>query len=171
MGLIASLLPQSYIDRVSYSFEQLFPRESICDLQDEKLDARLSDAIAAGASDLHLEYRDRSKEGCLRYRVAGDFAQRIDLNKNQAMVLMSQFYRVYGQATGVSVDDVRIGWLSSSFDHRLKDGIELRIVPAIGLSDPHGFDLICRILVKSEDNHKLTEINGERNHGVSRLSE
>lgn len=169
MSLIESLVPRSEIDRLSFSFEQLFPGHSYSEHPLEQLDSLILRGIAASSSDLHVEYRERGEVARVRHRNCGDGSGSFSITTEQVRDLMTEMYRLYANAKGISMKDCRIGWYSSSFDFQLSDGTKARIYPTLGLSYPHGFDLLCRILIKSDDNHKLTEINDERDHGASCL--
>lgn len=144
-----SMTPIAMQDR--YSLSHIFNVQNVTfDPSAKALDEILSNVIDMKASDLHIWFRsgDPKRQGHYRFCTAGEFVEYTDISAIHCQSITYELYRLIGNHEGVSASEARINFWGKSVDHQLPDGRKVRLMVGVGLTYPHGFDLLCRVLVK-----------------------
>lgn len=132
--------------KFDYSLSQIFPVVPTSDEQRKKgLDELFSEVVSTGFSELHLWYRVIGSEAGYRF---GSFADTVKISDHDAYSLAREIYQIVAGQAGNHADEITLSSLGESLSYTLPDGTAIRLYICIGLSYPHGFDLICRVLVK-----------------------
>lgn len=132
-----------------YSLIHIFNAENFAvDPACKSLDAILIETVEKGATDLHLWFRSILDQGNYRFRISGHHVDETVITVGHCKSIMTEIYQLIANEEGINVSDTRINSWGKSLNHKLSNGLEVRLYIGVGLTIPHGFDLLCRVLVK-----------------------